>query len=298
MKFLHFYSDTVQRPMPSYQVYKGTLFEMVDQAVDFIMSKIDRSVGTRGEGPVAPVKYEIPQGAIFEAVVNAVAHRDYASNASVQVMLFSDRLEIWNPGHLPPELTIDQLYVAHTSVPHNLLIANALFLVRYIEKAGTGILTMIKECLNAGLPSPEFRQEKGQFVQVLWRKAPSKEQLPGIKTVVVPGMEIGIESGVESGVESVVESGGESGADLGIELRVLTPMAIEILSLLKVEISGKKEIAEKLGKPGPYRYLNELIARMVDNGLIAYTIPEKPASRLQQYKLTQKGIKILHLKQK
>jgi len=37
---------------------------------------------------------------------------------------------------------------------------------------------------------------------------------------------------------------------------------------------------------------------MVDNGLIAYTIPEKPASRLQQYKLTQKGIKILHLKQK
>jgi predicted HTH transcriptional regulator len=42
------------------------------------------------------VSYEIPQPVVAEALVNAIAHRDYTSNASVQVMLFADRLEIWN----------------------------------------------------------------------------------------------------------------------------------------------------------------------------------------------------------
>ena len=48
-----------------------------------------------------------------EAIVNAVAHRDYTSHGSVQVMLFADRLEIMNPGRLPPSLTIEQLKQPH-----------------------------------------------------------------------------------------------------------------------------------------------------------------------------------------
>jgi len=73
-----------------------------DQSVDFVMGKLARAVGTRAKGPEVPVEYELPRDAVAEAIVNAVAHRDYASNASVQVMLFSDRLEVWNPGELPP----------------------------------------------------------------------------------------------------------------------------------------------------------------------------------------------------
>jgi len=52
------------------------------------------------------VEYELPIAAVTEAIVNAVAHRDYTSNASVQVMLFKDRLEVWNPGHLPYGMTV------------------------------------------------------------------------------------------------------------------------------------------------------------------------------------------------
>ena len=126
------------------------------------MSKIARAVGTRAEGPEAPVQYELPRGAVEEAIVNAVAHRDYTSNASVQVMLFADRLEVWNPGHLPPPLTPESLRVPHASIPRNPLLAEPLFLVRYIEKAGTGILDMIALCRAAGLPEPQFRQDGGQ----------------------------------------------------------------------------------------------------------------------------------------
>lgn len=57
----------------------------------------------------------------------------------------------------------------HASIPHNPLIADPLFLVRYVEKAGTGILDAISLCRQAGLPEPEFRQDAAQFVMTLWR---------------------------------------------------------------------------------------------------------------------------------
>lgn len=169
VKCLHFHGTTVRKPIPSYQRYKGTVFELVDQAVDFVMSKLARSVGTRARGSHAPVEYELPREAVTEAIVNGVAHRDYASNASVQVMLFADRLEVWNPGELPPALTPAKLRVPHPSIPRNPLVSEPLFLAHYIERAGTGTLDMIARCREAGLPEPDFRQDGGQFVSTLWR---------------------------------------------------------------------------------------------------------------------------------
>jgi len=169
VKCMHFHGAEVRKPIPSYQIYKGTVFDLVDQTVDFAMSKITRAVGTRAKGSEAPVEYELPRDAVAEAIVNAVAHRDYASNASVQVMLFSDRLEVWNPGELPPPLTMELLRAPHASLPHNPLLADPLFLARYIDKAGTGTLDMIALCREAGLPEPEFRQDGGMFVQTIWR---------------------------------------------------------------------------------------------------------------------------------
>jgi predicted HTH transcriptional regulator len=169
VKCLHFHGTEVRKPIPSYQTYKGTVFDLVDQALDFVLSKIVRSVGTREQGPQAPVEYELPRQAVAEAIVNAVAHRDYTSNASVQVMLFADRLEVWNPGELPPALTPALLRRPHASIPRNPLLSEPLFLAHYIEKAGPGTIDMIALCREASLPEPEFRQDGGQFVMTLWR---------------------------------------------------------------------------------------------------------------------------------
>ena len=107
-------------------------------------------------GPQAPSKYEIPQEVIAEAIVNAVAHRDYTSVASVQVMLFADRLEVWNPGSLVSNLTPELLRLPHGSFPTNPLLAEPLYLTKYIERMGTGTQDMMDKCLEAGLPEPEF----------------------------------------------------------------------------------------------------------------------------------------------
>jgi predicted HTH transcriptional regulator len=171
----------MRKPIPSYQTYKGTVFDLVDQAEDFVMSKITRSVGTRAAGPDAPVEYELPREAVVEAIVNAVAHLDYASTASVQVMLFADRLEIWNPGELPTGLTPEALRIAHASVPRNPLLAEPLFLAHYIERAGTGTVDMIALCREVGLTEPAFEQRGGQFVTTLWRDWLTTEAVAGVE---------------------------------------------------------------------------------------------------------------------
>ena len=170
IKCAHFHGTQVAKPIPSLQVYKGTAFELVDHAVDFVLSKIALSVGTRAESVQAPVAYEIPKEVVTEAIVNAVAHRDYTSAGSVQVMLFADRLEVWNPGRLPPPLTIEKLRVPHESIPGNPLLARAMYLVKYIEQMGTGTLDMIERCANAGLKEPEF-EAAGEFVTRIRRAA-------------------------------------------------------------------------------------------------------------------------------
>ena len=170
IKCAHFHGIEVAKPIPSYQVYRGTVFELVDQAVDFVMSKIALQVGTRATSSKAPVAYEIPREVVAEGIVNAVAHRDYASNGSVQVMLFADRLEVWNPGGLPSSLTVEGLRKPHGSVPHNPLLAEPLYQTQYIERMGTGTGDMIRRCREAGLPEPEFRVTDG-FTATIWRRA-------------------------------------------------------------------------------------------------------------------------------
>ena len=169
IKCMHYHGTVVAKPIPSYQVFTGTLFEQVDKATDFILSKINRIVPPRESTPISETRYELPIEVIQEAVVNAVAHRDYTSAASVQVSVFSDRIEVRNPGSLPPDLTFEDLKIKHNSRPRNHRIAHPLYLTHYIEKIGYGTIQMVTGCKDAGLPEPEFTQCGGEFVVTIWR---------------------------------------------------------------------------------------------------------------------------------
>ena len=174
VKCAQFYGTKVEKPIPFYQVFRGSIFELVDQAVGFVMGHIDARVGDRSKSSSVDVDYEFPVKAVTEAIVNAVVHRDYTSNASVQVMLFRDRLEILNPGTLPYGMTVPQLSQLHSSIPTNPVLAHPVYLAGYIERMGTGTTDIIEQCEAMGLPTPTFRQDS--FFQVtLYRKALDKE---------------------------------------------------------------------------------------------------------------------------
>lgn len=180
IKCMHCRGTEYRRPFVSMQVYGGDLFDQANLARDFVLDRIDRAVGVRDVSITAPATYELPPDAVGEAIVNAIAHRDYHSNASVEVRLFADRLEIWNPGALPGTLTMDSLRHDHPSVPYNPLLAESLYLARYIERVGSGTQTMIELCREAGLPEPQFEQREGFFVTTIWRDWLTPEILAGM----------------------------------------------------------------------------------------------------------------------
>jgi len=177
----HFHGTIKQKPIASQQPYEGRLVEVIDEAVEFVLGKIDRHVGTRSESAQVPVTFEIPRSVILEAIVNAVAHRDYRSNGFVQVIVFSDRMEIWNPGELPQGLTPDRLREPHGPMPRNPLIAEPLYRIKYVEKAGTGTTDMIADCRKAGLPEPDFEQRGPYFVVTVWRDWLTEDVMTDLK---------------------------------------------------------------------------------------------------------------------
>ena len=271
VKCAHFHGTEVAKPIPSYQVYKGSAFALVDQAVDFVMSKIALRVGTRAAGPQADVRYEIPREVVVEAIVNAVAHRDYTSNGSVQVMLFADRLDVWNPGRLPQSLTLAMLREPHGSVPSNPLLAEPLYLVKYIERMGTGTRDMIRLCRAVGLPEPEFAQRDG-FVTTVRREVPAVGTVPVAPHVtppVTPHVTPYVAPHVPPHVAVLIRLIGTVG-DLS------TPELLRHLGL-----RDRKHLRE--------RYLAPCLA----GGWIAMTIPDKPRSRDQRYRLTAEGMDVL-----
>lgn len=156
VKCVQFPSTEVEKPFTSYHIYDGDLFDQVDKAVAFVLDAIRLPVIQQEHTVQVSRPHEIPIFAIQEAIVNAVAHRDYDASSGVQVMLFLDRVEVWNSGSLPSRLKLSDLKKPHTSFPHNPLTAGAFYFANYIQRVGSGTVEMVKQCKAKGLPEPVF----------------------------------------------------------------------------------------------------------------------------------------------
>lgn len=145
------------------------LVSQVDEVIKFITRHI--SVRYEFEGkPKRKEVWEYPLEALREAVINAIVHRDYSVFSNVQVEIYDDRIEIWNPGGLLPGITVADLYKKeHKSVTRNKLIAQIFYDLGYVEKYGSGTIKIIDLCKQNGLPSPEFKEVFGGF-SVVFRK--------------------------------------------------------------------------------------------------------------------------------
>jgi len=146
-------------------VIEGPLIRQVEEALGYVIKNIERRIKVVGLERVE--EYEYPVEAIREAIVNAVVHRDYRVKTPVYVKIFEDRIEVSNPGELPPQLTIEDLKKEHPSIPRNPKIARIFYLYGYMEEWGIGTLQMIRACRKRGLPDPEFKTGRGFFKVIL-----------------------------------------------------------------------------------------------------------------------------------
>lgn len=156
----------------------GRPFNLLSEVVEvekFIYKNISLHAWIEEERIERQEKWEYPPKALREAIVNAIVHRDYRVPSKVQIRIFDDRIEFWNPGRLPEGWTIETLKEEHTSKPYNPLISRIFFWTGYVEEVGTGTNKMIKWCKEWELPEPDFEIKSNNII-VTFRKSKLTEE--------------------------------------------------------------------------------------------------------------------------
>ena len=256
-------------------VVEGDLFAQVDRTVDLLRTKYSKAEITyediyRRETPLAPGE------ALREAVLNAIAHRDYGHPAPIQIRVYDDRISLWNPGSLPPDWTLDKLMGTHASVPHNPGIANAFFRAGMIEAWGRGIGHIVRACRAAGTAEPRWELESDglrlEFVSV----GTANRSLSG--------------SAAREGGEPAPQARGarSSQPESQPESRPES-LAARVLRQLAAGPMSKSGLSRSLGQRSVSGQLNRVISALLADGSIGYTPPDRPGGRLQKYRLTDAG---------
>jgi len=151
-----------------------TLVEALRRAERWLMEHMRK--GSRMVGLERHDWTQFPPGAVREALVNAVAHRDYSVRGEgIRVSLFSDRLEVYSPGRLPGHVTVQNLMDERFSRNESLVQVLADF--GLIERLGYGIDRMLRQMEDAGLPPPSFRETAAGFLVTLAGQ-PGEERAP------------------------------------------------------------------------------------------------------------------------
>ena len=151
---------------------EGTISEMLEEAMVFckrnmkIKTIIDSKTGKRND------RTEYPINAVREAILNALIHRDYSVHTEgtpIQINFFTDRLEIHSPGGLYGRMTVEQLGKARPDL-RNPTLATMAESLNQAENRYSGIPTIRMEMKEYGLPEPEFKNGRNEFVVILYNK--------------------------------------------------------------------------------------------------------------------------------
>lgn len=146
----------------------GNFFDLLDAGTAFCFRNLRLSgkiVGMRREEQL-----EIPAEALREALINALCHRDYSNpRASVSLAIYSDRVEIVNPGRFPTQLTPENIKRQHDSYPYNIKIAQVLYQTTYLENWGSGVMRMMDLCKAQHIANPDY-QLGDNTVTIIFRR--------------------------------------------------------------------------------------------------------------------------------
>ena len=229
---------------------EGGVFEALDVVPGFIQRNsrlLSKITGMKREDLPA-----YPDFAIREILVNSIAHCDYSVvGMRITVAVFSDRIEIQNPGILPFGMTLEDFKSGHSKI-RNRVIVRSFRELRVMEQWGSGYKRICDFCNEYGYPIPEW-QEIGMALRVTLFPHPEVEEItPQVTPHVTPHVE-------------------------------------RLLPLCR-KPAGREQLQNLLGIKDRKHFYKVYLKPALQNGFIEYTLPEKPKSKFQQYRLTQLGI--------
>lgn len=136
----------------------GTLPVVFKEGMAFLKRNLRKK--QKGQPFNFPGILEIPEIALEEAVVNALIHRDYFVNSGVRLFVFDNRVEIISPGRLPNTVTTENIKHGIQMVRNPILLSFVSKLKIPYRGIGSGVIRMINECRNAGIPDPELVEDR------------------------------------------------------------------------------------------------------------------------------------------
>jgi predicted HTH transcriptional regulator len=206
--------------------------------------------------------YSIPVGAIREVVINALVHASYAERGTpIRVAFFDDRIEVESPGGLVSGMTVETM--KRVSRLRNPSVARIFREARLMEQWGTGVRRVFEQTAEAGLPTPLIEEivDRVRF------------------TVFV----------IPHGAAAIARHdyhGSDAGSHVGrYDVAMLNAAAdgpVHRNDLLAA--AGLKPLAQNYARH---------VAPLVDGGLLEMTVPDKPRSKAQRYRLTDTGRALL-----
>ena len=244
----------------------------VDKAVDFLLKHAYKTA-VFGRVRRRDV-YSIPVEPVREVIVNALVHAGYAERGTpIRIGFYDDRIQVDSPGLLLPGMTIDTM--RRVSRLRNPALARVFREAGIMEQWGTGVQRVFEQVAEAGLPEPLIEEIQDR-VRV---------------TIYIPSHDPARPSGSAN-------TGGGTDAATGSSVRVSksseqVSKSSEQVALLRAlaagELRSRAELLTTIGLTDAYGNYRRHLLPLVEQGYLARTVPDKPNSRLQRYRITDAG---------
>ncbi|MFT4099640.1 MAG: ATP-binding protein [Burkholderiaceae bacterium] len=234
-------------------------FAMVREAIAWL----DRTLPLSARFPKGSILREdrlpVPAEALREIIINAVIHRD-ASNPSsyVAIAVFDDRIEIHSIGSFPTGIRAELLSQEHRSIPRNPLLAGAFHRTGAIEVWGRGTNRVIDACRAYGIADPTFAEVSGAVT-------------------------VTFKAEVVAEAKGLVPSGHQAGTKLAP-----SPHQVQVLELA-VAPHALAELMRPSGRTDRTKFRDQVLRPLLEMGLLEMTVPDRPRSSKQRYRITEAG---------
>lgn len=253
--------------------FSGSIVGHAELALNFVKRHI--SEGTKNyEGVYRNDRWEYPIIALREVIRNAIIHRDYSlTGKDIKIAIFDDKIEITSPGKLMPTVDFDEMFAGQSDV-RNKVLAPVFKRLGLIEQWGNG-LQLIADDLKA---YPE--------IKLNWNEPGTSFRVAFINQNYLQQQELQQELKHELQHELEYELQHE------LQHESLFTKVLKIISFKEINTKGIATVLEQKSISGQ---LKKTLSNLLENVLIEWTIPEKPNSKNQQYRITNRGIVFLQL---
>ena len=291
------------------ETFRGPLHKQIRNCLTFLRNEVLKTEVRKISGQAESITISnYPYNALEEAISNAVYHKNYAEEKPIEIQVLVDRIEILSyPGPLPPISNVDlQQRQVIARDYRNRRIGDFLKELNLTEGKATGFPIIRAEMAKNGSPAPVFYTDDERTLFLVTLPCHPEFAGKGTKSLTKSGTKIAAEeidvylgNGIDVQLISDMLNYDISEVKEHLRDKIMSKSvsksvskSLMIIDHLK-EAKSRLEILTHIGLINHSKHFDYYIKPLIDFGMIEMTLPDKPNSRFQKYRLTDKGKKLL-----